>query len=68
MAHIDLICFRCKHAYQIETDSLFKDDEKNCPECGSDSYRQTFASYRRNGPLVDPKWANLGGGGCTHFG
>ena len=66
MAQIDLTCFKCKHAYRVQSESMLKDEEKNCPQCGSDSVRQTFSSYMRNGPLVDPKYACLGGG--THFG
>ena len=65
---VSLVCHSCGHAYQIETDSVFKDKEKNCPKCGSDSFRQSFASYRRNGPLLDLKWAHLGCGENTHFG
>jgi len=67
MAQIDLVCYACKHAYRVETESLLKDEEKNCPECGSDSVRQIFSSYMRNGALIDPKWARLGGS-CSHFG
>jgi hypothetical protein len=65
---IDLICRSCKHAYHVACDSLIKDDEKNCPECGSSSYRQTFAGYRRNGSLVDLRWAQLAGDRHSHYG
>ena len=68
MTHLDLVCQVCKHSYGVDSESMLKADDKKCPECGSDSYRQTFASYRHNGPLVDPKWAHLGGSGCSHFG
>ena len=40
------------------TETLLKDEQKHCPECGSESVRQTFASYLRNGPLLDPKWGD----------
>lgn len=53
----DLVCGSCKHLFETEADSSIKDDEKNCPECGSDRVRQTFKSYLRNGPLLDPKWS-----------
>jgi rRNA maturation endonuclease Nob1 len=56
---MDLICSKCKHTFEVETENHLKDEQKNCPLCGSASVRQTFASYLRNGPLLDPKW------GCT---
>jgi hypothetical protein len=65
---VDLVCRSCKHSYKVEASSIFKDKEKNCPECGSDFFRQTFASYKRNGPLLDPKWARPGGDRCSYFG
>jgi len=59
MARMDLICSQCKHAFQVPVTNNLKNEEKQCPQCGSESVRQTFASYLRNGPLLDPKW------GCT---
>lgn len=56
MIKLDLVCSACKHAFQMEAATILKDEEKICPECGSDRVRQTFASYLRNGPLLDPKW------------
>ncbi len=56
MIKLDLVCNACKHAFELEAETSLKDDEKRCPECGSDSTRQTFQSYLRNGPLLDPKW------------
>jgi hypothetical protein len=65
---IDLVCQSCKHSYRVETESIFKDAEKNCPKCGSESYRQTFASFRHNGGLLDKKWADLGCNTRSPFG
>ncbi|OFW58168.1 MAG: hypothetical protein A2133_00650 [Actinobacteria bacterium RBG_16_64_13] len=66
MAKLDLVCGACKHTFEVVTGNLLRDEEKNCPRCGSDSVRQTFASYLRNGPLLDPKWADRTN--CSNFG
>ena len=58
MAKLDLVCSTCKQSFQIQAETVLKDEEKNCPACGSASTRQTFASYLRNGPLLDPKWGH----------
>ena len=57
MVRLDLVCGSCKHSFQVEATSVLKDEEKHCPECGSGSTRQTFKSYLRNGPLLDPQWS-----------
>ncbi len=59
---VDLVCSACKHAFQVVADNLLKNEGKHCPECGSESVRQTFASYLRNGPLLDPRWGCSGEG------
>lgn len=52
----DLVCSACGREFAVEADRPPTDDERRCPDCGSDRVRQTFASYVRNGPLLDPKW------------
>lgn len=61
MIKIDLVCGTCRHSFHLEAESILKDEEKRCPECGSESTRQTLRSYTRNGPLLDPKWAQTSG-------
>jgi putative FmdB family regulatory protein len=63
MARMDLVCKTCRHTFTVATRNHLKDEEKRCPQCGSASVRQTFASYMRNGPLLDPDLR--GGGGCS---
>lgn len=60
MIKLDMVCGKCKHAFQLEAATILKDEEKCCPGCGSASTRQTFASYLRNGALLDPDWGRTG--------
>ncbi len=68
MVNLELVCKACKHSFVLESKSTLKDEEKRCPRCESESVRQTVRSYLRNGPLLDPEWANGGGGGCRTYG
>jgi len=61
MIKLDLVCGACKHSFQLEATSILKDQEKQCPECGSGRTRQTLTSYLRNGPLLDPQWSRVSG-------
>jgi putative FmdB family regulatory protein len=56
MPRRDMVCTACSHAYEVVTPGSLKDEQANCPKCGADTVRQTFASYLRNGALLDPKW------------
>ena len=51
MRSFDLICNECRHRYHVESDSAWVEEDKHCPECGTDTVHQTFKSYLRNGPL-----------------
>jgi putative FmdB family regulatory protein len=58
MASYDLICDNCGHAFEVFRQGFLKDDDKVCPECGSEDVRQKFSSFLRS----------LGGGtggGCA---
>jgi putative FmdB family regulatory protein len=54
----DLRCNACKQIFEVRTKGSLKDKSTCCPHCGSKAVRQTLASYLRNGPLLDPEWAN----------
>jgi rRNA maturation endonuclease Nob1 len=51
---LSLVCRKCKHAFELSTDYPIPEEMKRCPECGSESIRQTFTSYLRNGSMSDP--------------
>jgi putative FmdB family regulatory protein len=61
MTRLDLVCSACGHTFHLEAVTVLKDDEKRCPECGATATRQTFVSYLRNGPLLDPDWGQTRG-------
>ena len=44
MAHIDLVCQDCQHAFGVVTRVAIKPRQKRCPKCASEHTRQTFAS------------------------
>ncbi len=54
---LSLVCKKCKHGFELSTDYPLaedaKQDVKRCPNCGSESIRQTFRSFLRNGPVLD---------------
>jgi putative FmdB family regulatory protein len=48
MASYDLICDNCGHAFEVFRQGFLKDDDKVCPECGSEDVRQKFSSFLRS--------------------
>ncbi|OFW55786.1 MAG: hypothetical protein A2133_02950 [Actinobacteria bacterium RBG_16_64_13] len=62
MPRRDMVCNACGHCYEVATTGSLKDEQTRCPQCRSDSVRQKFASYLRNGPLLDPKRGDRGNG------
>jgi rRNA maturation endonuclease Nob1 len=54
MAEIELVCRACKHPWRVTTQRAIKAKQKRCPECGSETVRQTMSSFLRNGPLSNP--------------
>jgi DNA replicative helicase MCM subunit Mcm2 (Cdc46/Mcm family) len=65
MAHIDLVCQDCRHAFEVATRAGVTSKQKRCPKCASERTRQTLVSYLRNGPLSDP---NCGAPRCSTYG
>ncbi len=67
---LSLVCKKCKHGFELSTDYPLaedaKQDVKRCPNCGSESIRQTFRSFLRNGPVLDPDTSDTGG--CRAYG
>jgi len=59
-AGFDFICGDCGQAFEVTADVPIDRLKGSCPRCGSDSTRQTFASFLRNGPLLDPLWGYRG--------
>ena len=59
MASYDLVCEQCDRAFEVFRQGFLKDEDRVCPECGSEDVRQQFSSFL----------SNLGGsgagGGCA---
>ncbi|MGZ4198725.1 MAG: FmdB family zinc ribbon protein [Thermoleophilia bacterium] len=63
MAVIKLVCQECGHAFSVSTRGAIKDKQKRCPECRSQSVRQTLGSFLSNGALSSPTCGAMPTGG-----
>jgi len=48
MASYDLVCEKCDHAFEVFRLGFLKDEDRVCPECGSEDVRQKFSSFLHN--------------------
>ncbi len=47
MASYDLVCEKCDHEFEVFHQGFLKDEDRVCPECGSEDVRQKFSSFLR---------------------
>jgi putative FmdB family regulatory protein len=45
MASYDLVCNECGHEFEVFRQGFLKDEDRVCPECGSQDVRQKFSSF-----------------------
>jgi putative FmdB family regulatory protein len=45
MATYDLVCRACGHVFEIYVQGFLKDEDKQCPACGSFQTQQKFTSF-----------------------
>jgi putative FmdB family regulatory protein len=45
MASYDLVCDECEHEFEVFRQGFLKDEDRVCPECGSQNVRQKFSSF-----------------------
>jgi len=62
MASYDLVCEKCDHAFEVYRQGFLKDEDRVCPECGSEDVRQKFSSFLKN------LGGSTGGGACAPSG
>jgi putative FmdB family regulatory protein len=62
MASYDLVCEKCDHAFEVFRQGFLKDEDRVCPECGSEDVRQKFSSFLKN------LGGSSGGGSCAPSG
>jgi putative FmdB family regulatory protein len=55
MASYDLVCDACGQDFEVFRQGFLKDEDRVCPDCGSNDVRQKFTSFLKN----------IGGGGCA---
>lgn len=47
MASYDLVCEKCDNEFEVFHQGFLKDEDRVCPECGSEDVRQKFSSFLR---------------------
>jgi putative FmdB family regulatory protein len=57
MASYDLECRSCGESFEVYVQGFLKDEDKQCPQCGSFQTQQKFSSFLKN-------LGGSGGGGC----
>jgi putative FmdB family regulatory protein len=60
MASYDLVCDDCGHDFEVFRQGFLKDEDRVCPDCGSEDVRQKFTSFLKN-----IGGASGSGGGCA---
>ena len=48
MASYDLVCEKCDHVFEVFRQGFLKDEDRVCPECGSQDVHQKFSSFLRS--------------------
>jgi len=58
MASYDLVCEACGSDFEVFRQGFLKDEDRVCPECGSNDVRQKFSSFLSS-------IGGSAGGGCA---
>jgi putative FmdB family regulatory protein len=45
MASYDLVCEKCENEFEVFRQGFLKDEDRVCPECGSEDVHQQFSSF-----------------------
>jgi len=48
MATYELTCLDCGHAFELFVQGFLKDEDRQCPHCGSFKTRQKFSPFLTN--------------------
>jgi len=48
LATFDLVCLECGHAFEVFVQGFLKNEDRQCPSCGSFKTRQKFSPFLTN--------------------
>jgi putative FmdB family regulatory protein len=48
MATYDLVCLECGHVFDLYVQGFLKNEDRQCPNCGSFKTRQKFSPFLTN--------------------
>ncbi len=60
MALYDFVCRECGHVFEVFARGFIREEQKECPKCGSGDVRQKFSSFLRNGSSASGCGAPVG--------
>ncbi len=60
MATYDLTCRSCDNVFEVFSMGFLKDDQKQCPACGSTDVQQKFTSFMCGGTSSSASSASAG--------
>ena len=72
MPTYDLVCDTCEHGFETFRQGFLRDEDRVCPECGTDEARQLFTGFvtarpaREAAPSVQQMGGGCCGGACGH--
>ena len=50
MALYGFVCRECGHTFEVFSIGFIKEEQKECPKCGSRDVQQKLSSFLRSGP------------------
>jgi putative FmdB family regulatory protein len=65
MATYDLVCLECDRNFEVFVPGFIKDEDRQCPACGSFKTRQKYSTFLTNASSSSGSPGSPGSPGCA---
>jgi putative FmdB family regulatory protein len=65
MATYDLVCLECGRDFEVFVPGFIKDEDRQCPACGSFKTRQKYSAFLTNASTSSSSSSSSSSGGCA---